>query len=759
MDIQAFICKIMKKEPPSKIKVILAYLLWITGFGLHAQNKSVVEAYFNSGNYSLAYKELLKFSDFGNDGDLHYYLGVCYLESDLGRDKAIKPLQRAVQCPNPKPLFFYELGRAYHLMGLYEQAVIALNEFRELAEQTSEKYRAAAKIINACTTALRMEKEPQRFKVKSFSPYINTLYDEQAFLIYPKGDFIIFSSNRAYNSHADLITNDVFINSKNQRTNLYKASSKTKNTDTTSGFRLPSRVKIADFQGVPLSVSADLKTFLLLGRTGNQIIDELYTVEWNGRNWKNLTRLPSAINNGTKFFGATFADAGRTIIFSSQRAHSKGGFDLYISKLAKGVWSQPVNLGDSINSEADEVTPFLAADNQTLYFSSNREGSIGGFDIYASRITHNEKWLYPVNQGLPINSPSDDLYFSTKTDLGNAYFSSNRVSAESVGGFDIYFAANQQIETRIAVVTGKISARRGNNPVSVKISIIPEDTTYRFRPYLYGSKADSQYVAFVGQGRHYQFKIQVDSVHEFAFRISVSQDAKIYTLSQAIEIKQVTLLGKTIGEILVLSNPIHNQSDMDRIGQNEAARNSRLEGYIAMLKAILENNDSTGFRMLDEFNNSLKMNTEQRDQYLLKIIAELDSALNKGFEEVDKVGRIQGRITGNQGVWVLQDSSMVVAKLSDPFVKGTSDFSETAQSQLQEIFQFLDRYKGFKIRILKNKTDSKFKTIIEQKVSKIRQVADRSLLDLRQNRLEIEERGISPPTDPKVIIEVVKINR
>jgi len=126
-----------------------------------------------------------------------------------------------------------------------------------------------------------------------------------------------------------------------------------------------------------------------------------------------------------------------TIIFSSARTGGFGGKDLYITIHTTKGWTIPSNLGDVVNSDYDEFSPYLARDGKTLYFSSNNQHSLGGYDIFKS-IYDPKKfiWSAPENLGIPINSADDDSFFRLSTDGHYAYFSSDR--SKALGERDIF---------------------------------------------------------------------------------------------------------------------------------------------------------------------------------------------------------------------------------------------------------------------------------------------------------------------------------
>ena len=135
------------------------------------------------------------------------------------------------------------------------------------------------------------------------------------------------------------------------------------------------------------------------------------------------------------FFRDTF------LIFSSRRAGGEGGLDLYWSVFSKenNEWSAPVNFGPNINTGYDEISPFLAKDGRTLYFSSNNLGSMGGFDVFSSKFSDREvAWPVAENVGAPINSPGDDAFFRLSATGSLATFSSDRFGGS--GQRDLYAA-------------------------------------------------------------------------------------------------------------------------------------------------------------------------------------------------------------------------------------------------------------------------------------------------------------------------------
>ncbi len=129
---------------------------------------------------------------------------------------------------------------------------------------------------------------------------------------------------------------------------------------------------------------------------------------------------------------------GTMMIFASDRPGGFGGSDLWMTfKQGKRGWSEPVNLGDKINTEGDELFPFFDQPTGKLYFSSNGHNGLGGLDIYEAVQKDSCICSYEIkNLGAPMNSVSDDYAIVWNKKHTHGYFTSNR--KEGKGGEDIY---------------------------------------------------------------------------------------------------------------------------------------------------------------------------------------------------------------------------------------------------------------------------------------------------------------------------------
>lgn len=160
----------------------------------------------------------------------------------------------------------------------------------------------------------------------------------------------------------------------------------------------------------------------------------------------------------------------KTLIMSVEREDSYGDRDLYVSFMKEdSVWTEPLNLGDVINTASEESAPFLAADDKTLYFSSNGFSGYGGNDIYASKRLDDTwtNWSDPENLGPEINSTLEDLFFNIPASSEYAYYSRG-ISETNTDIFRVKLPILRSPEPWV-IVKGKIIDATTGQPMGAKI--------------------------------------------------------------------------------------------------------------------------------------------------------------------------------------------------------------------------------------------------------------------------------------------------
>jgi outer membrane protein OmpA-like peptidoglycan-associated protein len=164
---------------------------------------------------------------------------------------------------------------------------------------------------------------------------------------------------------------------------------------------------------------------------------DIYISYLTNSGWSEGLNLGSRVNTDQWESQPCLSPDKRDLYFASRRFGGYGGSDIYVCHLLpNGKWSDPENLGPEVNTSGDEACPFIHADNQTLYFTSNGWPGYGDEDLYYVRKGPKGVWSKPVNLGYPINTINREGTLFIDADGKTAYFSSDR--SDSRGGLDIY---------------------------------------------------------------------------------------------------------------------------------------------------------------------------------------------------------------------------------------------------------------------------------------------------------------------------------
>jgi len=196
----------------------------------------------------------------------------------------------------------------------------------------------------------------------------------------------------------------------------------------------------------------------------------------------------------------------RDLYFSSNREGGYGAKDIWVSHREKNnKWGKPVNLGPIINTDGNETCPFIHADNQTLYFNSNGHLGYGKADIFLSRRKGENSWSDPLNLGYPINTIDDEGSMVVAADGITAFYDSDRGS--SLGGLDIYSfqlpADVKAIKTRW--VRGRVydKVNKAGLPSTVELT----DINTRNLISRLQTDEDGNYLITLPEGKSYAFHV------------------------------------------------------------------------------------------------------------------------------------------------------------------------------------------------------------------------------------------------------------
>jgi len=181
----------------------------------------------------------------------------------------------------------------------------------------------------------------------------------------------------------------------------------------------------------------------------NLFEEKIFEMSIEGDNVSDIRQLPFTADS-FRYLHPTIASDGSMMVFSSDRLPTSGGLDLFVTRKTGSGWSQPINLGESINSSGHEWFPFLDSHNNLLFSSTSHSG-YGGYDIYICPFNGKE-WGLPRNLGKSINSPQDELGFSIHPGNRMALFS--RVPSSGTSGLAIRAKLNEAAIEESGILEG-----------------------------------------------------------------------------------------------------------------------------------------------------------------------------------------------------------------------------------------------------------------------------------------------------------------
>lgn len=399
----------------------------------------------------------------------------------------------------------YFLGKCYHLDEQLDKAVEYYNRFIKESNPKSEYILFANLGIKQCEVAKKAKEFPKKVLLKNVGGEINTKRPEYSPVISLDGSALYFTSRRdwANGEHREGI---------DPRINLPAEDIYVSYRDFDSSWTTPFRLDLCDplQNEATMAVSSDeRRVYLYQDTKGN---GDIFYSDFSTNKFKDVFHYEvKKVNTSSWEPHCTVTPDGLTMYFVSDRKGGYGGRDIYrIVKLPTGEWSEPINVGPTINTAFDEDSPFIAIDNKTLYFSSNCERSMGGFDVFVSVRDENEVWSPPINLGYPLNSTGDDLFYTTTIDGLTGYLTSFRKNG--YGEKDIYEIQNDYMGVKqIAVLKGKIKTVNDEPlPDDIYISLKCTNCANSFERKLYPRLRDGVFLSSLEPCRTYEISFSYD---------------------------------------------------------------------------------------------------------------------------------------------------------------------------------------------------------------------------------------------------------
>ncbi|MCB0613201.1 MAG: PD40 domain-containing protein [Phaeodactylibacter sp.] len=359
--------------------------------------------------------------------------------------------------PNYAPLAYFLAAQAEFEQQKFEEAAGHLEQYLQSGKAKGNRKTEAERLLASARLAANARNHPMPFHPESLGPGVNTELPEYLPALTADGEKL------------------VFVRVVDRQEDFYLSQKKNGRWEEAIPLENINHPQLSE--GAQ-SIAANGKSivFTACERKGGLGRCDLYITEMKNGDWQPARNLGSPINTKGWESQPSLSADGQTLYFVSDRQGGQGLIDIWVSrKDAAGHWAEPQNLGPTINTAEREQAPFIHPDGQTLYFMSDGHPSLGGFDIFFSRLQPDGSWSTPQNLGYPINTEANEGAFIVSLDGRTAYFSTDRAGvvdslmpedrkllrrASDIYSFELYPEARPRPVTYVKAVVREAGTRR-----------------------------------------------------------------------------------------------------------------------------------------------------------------------------------------------------------------------------------------------------------------------------------------------------------
>lgn len=471
-----------------------------------AQDAREANFQFKQANYQTALKYYLNaYKKDTNNVDYNYAIGVCKVRTNSASYDALKYLLKSEKKYGQELEFLIVMSQAYLFNYDFENA----RKYLSLAEAKNKNSEDLALLKVYIDNAEQLMKKPVDVTFVNLGKGINSEMDEETPMLTPDNGLLIYSTNNKFDTGLKLYTWDVMYST--SESGDFKKSKAATAINTMDDEYLAGLSN----NGEELYYRSD----------GEIAFEDLVVSAIENGTPKGKTVISSVVNSKKLEQGAFSTQNGDTLFFSSDGFGGFGGLDLFYSiKLPDGNWSQPVNMGNTVNSKYDESYPMLSPDGTKFYFCSNGTKSMGGFDVFVCNINPVTREMdEPTNIGYPLNDVFDNKTISYSADGYYAYVSA--IKPDSYGYADIYRVVFNEKDPMVRMYLVKLVTQQGDQTAdfgeterNLKVTVFTKNKTI-YGTYNYNPTASQVPVALLPGS--YTLEIEGETIEPFSMKINV----------------------------------------------------------------------------------------------------------------------------------------------------------------------------------------------------------------------------------------------
>lgn len=420
---------------------------------MERQKLNSADKYFSNQEYlfaRLTYDSLYK--KHKSNVYIGYLLGSCSIFDPHYQSNSESLIKAASSIKSKLLDYDYFLGRAYLVNDKFNEAIAQFEAYK-LNPLDKDTKAEVEHQLDICKSAIALDKKGVVAKITNIGAPINTVGSEYTPVFPSNESFMAFT----YRGEKSMGGKQILPNKMDEKNGIYYEDIMISHKNERNNWTEPIPINTINTNGhdAVVHISHDGQKLFIYRNVGIGSGD-IFMSRLDGANWTIPEKVKGINSNFWEGSVCLFPDE-KIICFSSERQGGIGGRDLYYAKLQPdGSWGDVKNFGPEINTKFDEDAPFIHSDGKTLFFSSNGHNTIGGYDIFRSELK-NGSWTTPYNVGKPVNTAQDDKFYMVSSDGQRGYYSSEK--KDGFGQQDIYMVEPGMFgkPTALVLVTGKVT--------------------------------------------------------------------------------------------------------------------------------------------------------------------------------------------------------------------------------------------------------------------------------------------------------------
>ena len=471
---------------------------------LSTKNKKAIELYTEADNYRVRreFSQAVNLLNQAIDKDknfveAHYRLGLVYFNMRT-YSKAVAQWEKALTLTDDlrkQKVIWFDLGEAYLLQGEYEKAMKVLSAFVNNESLNKQKIARATENFRNAEFALKNKNTNAKFQQRPLSDTVNRFVMQYFPVLTADERELIFTRRTGF---SDVNDEDLVV------------SRRTGGGGWSEPVTISSNINTQMNEGT-CTISADGRKLIFTSCSGrdNYGSCDLYETNKIGEQWSAPRNLGPAVNSGAWESQPSLSADGRALYFVSDRRSGLGQRDIWMSTMDEaGRWTKAVNVGKPINSEYDQMSPFIHVNGRTLYFATNALRGFGGYDIFYSE-KDSSGWSEPRNIGSPINNHDDQFSLFITADGKRGYYSHEETKEDGYAYSKIYevqIPEESWMKFRSNYVKGTVTDKLTKEKLNAKIELV-DLTSNTVVSQVSSDSVNGSYLMVLTQGAEYALYI------------------------------------------------------------------------------------------------------------------------------------------------------------------------------------------------------------------------------------------------------------